>query len=701
MCFGLSAQLSNVDSLKYLLKKETTDSIILRLNVQLSNECDETEIHKYAQAAIDLAQKLLQNKNLNSNYKNLFLNYLGSAYNDLGFYNRLKGNTDLALELYNKTLSIRERCRDTTGIVLVLNNIASIYYKQGKVTQALNNYNRCLSLQRSSKDKSSAALTLCNIGLVYNDQGLKEKTLSYYMQSLNISKEINDKRSMARALVNLGGVYKILGKSDSSLYFYTQCVKIEEEIGDKDFIPSALYGIASIYSSQNQTDSAIATYNKCLKIIDYLEDKQSLSYTYYALGNVYLSLKNYKKAEEYGLRSLKIAEQIGYPKDIRNAAELLYKNYKHQNNIPKALQMHELYIQMRDSINNVETKSASIKSELKYEFAKKTIADSLKNLNEQNISKTKIALQDSELKRQSILRSVLIGGIILVGLFVLFFYNRYKLTQHQKSIIEKQQQITEAQKKEIEYKSSLITQSIDYAKRIQDAFIQSEVILKEIEKEYFLLNKPKDIVSGDFLWAKKINGNLLFAVADCTGHGVPGAFMSLVSYNLLEQAVDVYNQTEPKNILDNVNVHLQKALKPAGGAKSYEGMEILLCSLDLQSNLLTFAGCKQRLLYSNNEFITEHRTDNIVMGTNTETKFNQFEIKLQKGDVLFLFTDGYPDQKGGPNKTKLYYEPFKASLNIKATEPLSAKKAFLIQEIERWRGKEEQVDDMLVFGLRV
>ena len=176
-------------------------------------------------------------------------------------------------------------------------------------------------------------------------------------------------------------------------------------------------------------------------------------------------------------------------------------------------------------------------------------------MNEQNISKAKIALQNTELKQASFLRIMLSAGIILAGLFLLFFYNRYKLTQKQNLLIEQQQKITTTQKTEIENKNNLITQSIDYAKNIQDALIQGENIIQELNKDYFIFNQPKDIVSGDFLWAKKIKDTIVFAVVDCTGHGVPGAFMSLLGYTMLEQT----SLSKPAEILESLYKNIQES----------------------------------------------------------------------------------------------------------------------------------------------
>lgn len=699
---GLTAQQRHIDSLKKLIAHEKSDSVVLRLYVQLSTDCDETEIPQYALKAVDLSQKLLQDQHLSQNFKTLFLNHLGSAYNDLGYYHRLKGETPLALSYYQKALSLKEQTKDSAEIALILNNIASVYYKQGKILETLKFYNKCLFILQNIKDKTNLPTTLYNIAGIYNELGLKDKTINYYKEALRISREVNNKRGEVRALIGLGSTYRKKGALDSALYFYYHGLDVEEKLGDKDFIPHALFGIATTYNDKGNIDSAIAIHLKSLKVLEYINDKQNLSATYVALGKIYLALKDYRKAESFALKSHTINEELGYPKDLRNSAHLLYQCYKAQNNISKAMPMLELYMKMRDSIINIETRYASIKSELQYEFDRKSIADSIKNLNEKNTIKSKIALQNAELKQAKTIRWVLIIGLLLGATIFIILYNRYRLTQQQQKIIQSQQQITQQQKLQIEQKNKLITQSISYAKRIQDAFIKSETTLKESGLEYFILNMPKDIVSGDFVWAKKIKSKLYFAVADCTGHGVPGAFMSLVSYNLLEQAINVYGCYEPKDILKNVTVNLQKALLSEDGSRSYEGVEMLLCCLDLKTHLLQYTGSRQRLFHLRNGLVKEYRVDSIEIGANDADKnFRQFELSLEKNDVIYLLTDGYADQKGGPNKAKLYYDPLKEYLGSNPSDTLTNKKKHLQKQLENWKGTEEQVDDILVFGIKV
>jgi len=704
-CLGLSisnAQISVYDSLLQILKHETNDSIKLRINVELSNECNEKDIPKYAETAVKLAQKLLDQKSISAKYRALFLNHLGSAYNDLGFYHRLNGNTTLAIDYYNKTLLIREQQNDSTGLVHALGNVAAVYNKTGNTKKAMELYSRCLTIQKYLKDNSGKAKTLFSIAIIYNNQGLdKEISLDYLNQSLAIYREINDKSTEAKVLNQIGTLYKSLGKYNKALDCFRNCIKLQSETGENNQTSYSFASIASIYFDEGNIDSAMIIYNKGLDIAKKVGDEENISHIYIELGNLNYNINKLALSEKYAQSGLSIAKQVGYPKYIKKAAELLYKIYKKQNNPKKALQMHELFVLMRDSIFNTDTKSSILKSQLKYEFEKKAFADSLNNLSEKKLINSKLELEHSKLKLQQLFSIVLLTVLIILIVLALVIYKNYKRKKMLASALQIQKDEISSQKNTIEFKSKQINESIDYASRIQDSFIQSETAIKELGKEYFIFNKPKDIVGGDFIWAKLRGNHFMFAVVDCTGHGVPGAFMSLVGYNLLEQAVQSLGKVQPKEILHWVNTNIKAVLKPKGNETSYEGMDIIISDLDLSTNVLRFSGAKQRLCVNSNTQIKTYRTDNYTIGTSPDYVFSQQQVRLTKGDVVYLFTDGYPDQKGGEKRRKLYYENFEKLLTMNDNESLLQKKAFLNDHLLSWQSNEEQIDDILVVGIRI
>jgi serine phosphatase RsbU (regulator of sigma subunit) len=261
------------------------------------------------------------------------------------------------------------------------------------------------------------------------------------------------------------------------------------------------------------------------------------------------------------------------------------------------------------------------------------------------------------------------------------------------------------QKKLIEEKNKDITASIRYAKRIQDAILPPDEFVRTYLPKTFVLFKPKDIVSGDFYWLSDKKDKILFAAVDCTGHGVPGAFMSIVGHNLLDQIVSEHGITKPSEILDALNKSVSDTLR-----QSYtddivkDGMDIALCCFDRNTQTFEYAGAFNPLWLIRNGELIETKADKFPIGNLTigeQKKYTNHVIPLVKGDTLYIFSDGFADQFGGPNGKKLKYSVFKSMLLKIQHLSMEDQGVYLSNEIEEWRGELEQVDDILVIGTRL
>lgn len=263
------------------------------------------------------------------------------------------------------------------------------------------------------------------------------------------------------------------------------------------------------------------------------------------------------------------------------------------------------------------------------------------------------------------------------------------------------------QKEEIEIKNKHITDSIRYAKRIQNAILPPESYVKSLLPDSFILYKPKDIVSGDFYWITQRNDHVMYAAVDCTGHGVPGAFMSIVGYNQLNYAVEVKKARKSNIILDYLNEGVVETLREKGvesfsGVK--DGMDLALCVIDYKNMKLQFSGAKNPLCLIRNNEIIQIKGDRQAIGGNYDDelpKFNSHELDLQKGDVIYTFSDGYQDQFGGADGRKFMLKRFRELLLKIHKDPMTDQKKLLDDILEEWRGKEEQVDDILVIGVKI
>ncbi len=259
------------------------------------------------------------------------------------------------------------------------------------------------------------------------------------------------------------------------------------------------------------------------------------------------------------------------------------------------------------------------------------------------------------------------------------------------------------QKKLLEEKNKDITDSIQYAKRIQNALMASDSLLKKNLPEYFVLYKPKDIVSGDFYWAEKTENKFLLAVCDCTGHGVPGAFMSLLGVSFLNEITKEKNITQPDLIFSSLRENIIHAINPEGNEEGKDGMDAVLCSFDFEKMEMNFACSNNPLWIFRNNQCLEIKPDKFPIGK-YEGEIKPFTLhseKLQKGDLIYLFTDGYADQFGGAKGKKFKYKNIQQILSLHANKTMSEQKKVLDKTIETWKGNLEQVDDILIIGIKI
>ena len=258
---------------------------------------------------------------------------------------------------------------------------------------------------------------------------------------------------------------------------------------------------------------------------------------------------------------------------------------------------------------------------------------------------------------------------------------------------------------EIDAKNKDILDSIKYAKKIQDAILPTERMLQERIEGSFILFKPKDIVSGDFYWMEQTDsGDLILAAVDCTGHGVPGAFMSMIGNAFLNEIVKEKNITSPKEILGTLRSSVILSLKQKGEiGEAQDGMDIALCNLNLDNMMLSYAGANNPLYYFKSNGLTIQTADKqpIAFHLGDHKPYTEHSLKISKGDTFYIFTDGYADQFGGPHEKKFMYRQFRDLLIEIQDKDMHEQKAILEQRIEEWKGDLEQIDDVCVMGFRI
>ena len=685
-CFSQNVK---IDSLLTILKtaKEDTLKVNILNNLFLQYEFENDEKAKeYLDKAFELSQKIAS---LAIGKKSL-----ANTYIHLGFFADDKGNYPEALKNYFAALKIYKAIGDKTGEADSYNNIGIIYRAIGNYPESLKNHFAALKIREKIGDKKGIAGSYNNIGSIYQRQGNYTEALKNYFSSLKIKEAIGDKKEIANTYLNIGTTYFSTGNYSEALKNYFACLEIKKIIGDKKGIAASYSGIGNVYYTHGNYTDALKNYFACLEIYESMGGKAGIIQSYINIGNVYTKQKKYIEAEEYLLKSKKLVKKIGYKEYLKEVYSSLMSLDSARGNYKGAYENHKIYILYRDSLDNEETRKKTIQSQMTFDFEKKEDATKA----EQD---KKDAVAAEEKQKQKIVLILVSCVLLLVFVFAGFVFRSLRVTRKQKHIIELQKHIVEEHQKEI-------TDSIHYAKRIQYALLASDDLLQKHLPEHFVLFKPKDIVSGDFYWATEYNNSFYLAVCDSTGHGVPGAFMSILNIGFLNEAIKEKNILNPNEILNYVRTRLIETISNEG---QKDGMDCILIKIEMQyptsdiqhliSNI-TYAAANNEPILLREGKIIELSKDKMPVGKGERIDdFTLHNITLQKGDSIILYTDGYADQFGGEKGKKFKYKALNELLLANHQKTSNHQKEILLNKFDKWKGNLEQVDDMLVIGIRI
>ncbi len=633
----------------------------------------------------------LLKENDNSNEMAVVLNNIAGVY-------ELTGEIELALDYYKQAMDIHIAHQDIEGTAILLNNIGGIYLNKGDIPKALEIFDKTVNLRKHINDKEGLAYTYNNIGTVYESQGEYEKSIEYHEMALSLRTEIEDKFGEAMSLNNIGYVRIQQDNYFEALHYLNLSQEIQIEIGDKGGQAYSLNNLAFASKESGDIDEAVRYYEQALTLYEEIGDIEGQSMVLTNLGTVEFQLNKMKLAKRHAERSFELSQIIGFPEKIQSSAELLSKLYEHESNGMRALEMYKLQIEMRDSLNNEATQKASANLEAKYAYEKKKAIDDIQHDKE-------LSIEQEAKKKAEVLKYAAFIGMILIAGFLFFVFNRLKITRKQKSVIEAQKSEVELQKERVEHahgeleeKNNEILDSIKYAKRIQSAILPPNHIIEKHLPNSFVLYKPKDIVAGDFYWLEEKNGKVVFAAADCTGHGVPGAMVSVVCNNALNRAVREHNLVKPSMILDKAReIVIQEFEK--SDEEVQDGMDIALCAIE--NNKLEYAGANNPLWIIRKNEIIEIKADKQPIGKyDNASPYSNHEVTLENGDCIYIFSDGYVDQFGGEKGKKFRAKALRELLLRIQKEPLNQQKIILDETFEEWRGSLEQVDDVCMIGLK-
>jgi tetratricopeptide (TPR) repeat protein/serine phosphatase RsbU (regulator of sigma subunit) len=656
---------------------------------------------------------------------------IADCYNNIGIIHAAQGRYAEALESHQKALTTRERIGDQQGIARSYNNIGLIHYDQGRYAEALESYQKALTIQERIGDQQGIATSYNNIGTIHDAQGRYAEALEAYQKALAIQERMGDQQGIARSYNNIGTIHADQGRYAEALEAYQKALAIRERLSDLQGIAVSYNNIGAIHAVQGRYAEALEAYQKALAIRERIGDQAGIAKCYNNIGTLYLAQGLYAIARSYFQKALPIAQSLG----LQDQLDDIYLNLAQtdsalaasgQNHLWKSAYLyHRLYAAYKDSVLNEASIRKQAQLESQYEYDKKTSL--LKAEQEKERALATAQLRQRETQRNL---SLLALGISLIGLVT--FAILYRKIRQQRDLIQKQSdeiqqknlaleqynaelkstnqaleesnRIIQQQAETLSEKNQEILDSIRYAERIQRAILPSAEKWQRLLPESFVLYKPRDIVAGDFYWLEETERYIFLGVADATGHGVPGAFVSIVCANALHKAVLEEGLESPAEILWRVREVVVSQLTQAE-EKVKDGMDIgLIRFAKGDRSRAVFAGANRPLWIVSAEGLLEVAGTRQPIGYVEEPKpFEEVELMLgsRAPVMVYAFTDGIVDQMGGPKGRKLLLKGLQEWLLSLWNQPVAKQAESLTALFETWRGERHQMDDVTVVGVRV
>jgi serine phosphatase RsbU (regulator of sigma subunit)/Tfp pilus assembly protein PilF len=634
-----------VDSLESRLKDKLHDTVRAQIYIDLAEYIiEESGWVPYNDKAFELADSRI--KSTTGNERKFFLRIKANAVGNQGYYYDDHGDIQKSIEKYFESLRLYDEAGDQAGKATILSNLGIIYTDRKDYEEALDYLDQALKL-KLKYEPSDVSKNYINIGVALERIGDSLDALNHYKKALKAARDVNDLIDMSTATNNIG-----------SWYFHK-----------KDYPRAASYLKEAVDLCFEAGDDAGAAWSLA------------------NLGNCYRSMEKFDSAYYYLSEAERISEKYGYPELRQTVYEKFYGHYSVLNDHKKALYYLELAEQMEDSVENVGAQKEAIRQKMAYDH---------------DLEKATLKLQREEEQKRETQRFYFILGVsLLTGLFGIFIYRRLQITKRQKNVIETQKAEVEGQKLIIEEKNTEILDSINYAKRLQEAILPDQDVYEKNFADSFLFYQPKDIVAGDFYWFHQTDKYMYFAVADCTGHGVPGSLVSVVCANGLEHSILSKEDISTGELLDRTTEYVIERFENEG-TDVKDGMDIALCRISRSKEKLQFSGAFNPCWIIRDKELIEYKGDRRPVGKHiTDDPFTTNEIVLKNSDWLYLITDGFQDQFGGEKGKKYKTANLKRFLATNHGLIGEVQLSLLQAELLDWRGEIEQIDDICILGVKI
>ena len=607
---------------------------------------------------------------------------------------------DSAIFFYEKIVGITKNHPNQKIVGMCFNRLSNMTFARDNDVKKRFDLNfKALKIFEAIKDSADIARINENIGVSLIEQRRFREAIKYHYFVLKYSSRKKLTDLLISSTMSIADCYSSLNKVDSAIYFMKRLESNFPINASKSSLAvfysnlgNTYYNLGEVTKNKNDYLSSIAyatkSKNTCLSFN--LED-DDLAYATGLLAVGYLSLNDFETSEKNYIEAIKIYQRKNRHFELNQMYSEITQLYIKMGEKNKS----QMYFFKYDSLSKLIYSEENINSV----SSMKTLFETEKKEQENKLLQTENELSTQTIKQQQIITYIIIGGLLLVSLLAFFIFKGLKTQRKANRIISIQKIEVERQKHIVEEHQKETLDSIHYAKRIQTALLANKDFVNTNIPTNFILFKPKDIVSGDFYWATEQNNRFYLAVCDCTGHGVPGAFMSLLNIGFLSEAIKEKNITEPGEIFNYVRKRLITSISSDG---QQDGMDGILLCIDKTTNEITYSAANNEPILISNNQILELPKDKMPVGKGEKIdSFKTNSIMANKGDALYLYTDGYADQFGGPKGKKFKYKQLNTLLIEINDKTMAEQKNHLDNTIENWKDNLEQVDDILIIGIKL
>jgi serine phosphatase RsbU (regulator of sigma subunit) len=586
-----------------------------------------------------------------------------------------------------QSLELAQKLKFLPGEVRAYNTLGAIALDMGDMNGALQAHYSSLKIADSLHMQRSMATSYMNIANVYSVQRNDSLRLIYLEKSITIYRQLNNLNGLAVSLANMGNLQFERDSIDNAAKYLNEALEISEKLNIPLRIGASLSGLARCEARKGNAPKAIELMKRAMHTVDTTGNNYEIALIQFDYGQMFSDLGRYDSAEARFKTAVAIYDKLKMPGKFQEIYEAMARMYEQKGDWKQALVYTKKATSMKDSLQSERVLQHQRDMEAMYKLTEKEQA---------------IAMLNQQKSSQRIFLWLAIAGCLLLLLFLAVLFNRNKLRQKSNHLLEKQKAQLELQNATIEEKNKSITDSINYAQRIQSALWPRAKDFEQFLHSGFVMLKPKDIVSGDFYWLAERDGYIFIATVDCTGHGVPGGFMSMLGSLLLTEIISDKGIIEPAEVLNQLRNRVITALRQTGESnESKDGMDMVLYRFEKEKRELTYSAANNSFYIITNGELREYTPDKQPVGYHLEMKpFTQHSITLEPHSMVYTFTDGIADQFGGPSGKKFKYKQFRDTLIKYCGLDMSSQEVELIKVLESWQGNHEQVDDILVMGIK-